>query len=260
MHEEAKRGKQLLLVLALVTISFATSFVASNAASAPTMDLTTTSNVAGATASYAFHVENPTSGSYIAFSVTIPAAYAIDPAYLTTTPDIVVPGFTGSFGPAPLSGSLTVKTTTTSGQFRIFALYFGLLIEIGSATIVPPTLLTAGTVSGLLYYQLGYALGPSMYVDLNVVVINPSAPGVYTWGPNTITPLTITTLSGGAQGAPVPMNPRTGYTNQVVIVGPVGGILMSLNKTVIVAPYLALFGVIAAVAVAVAKPWKKPEN
>jgi len=41
---------------------------------------------------------------------------------------------------------------------------------------------------------------------------------------------------------------------------PVGGVVMPVNKLAVVAPYLALFGVVAAVAVVIVAPWKKPEN
>jgi hypothetical protein len=41
---------------------------------------------------------------------------------------------------------------------------------------------------------------------------------------------------------------------------PVGGELLPANKLAVFAPYLALFGLAAIVAVGVAKPWKKPEN
>ncbi len=41
---------------------------------------------------------------------------------------------------------------------------------------------------------------------------------------------------------------------------PVGGFMEPVNKLVVFAPYLALFGVIGAVTVVVVKPWKKREN
>jgi hypothetical protein len=41
---------------------------------------------------------------------------------------------------------------------------------------------------------------------------------------------------------------------------PVGGVVMPVNKLAVFAPYLALFGLVAAVAVVIAKPRKKPEN
>jgi hypothetical protein len=40
----------------------------------------------------------------------------------------------------------------------------------------------------------------------------------------------------------------------------VGGVVMPANKLAVFAPYLALFGLVAIVAVGVAKPWKKPDN
>jgi len=41
---------------------------------------------------------------------------------------------------------------------------------------------------------------------------------------------------------------------------PVGGFMEPVDKLAVFAPYLALFGVIAAVAIVVVKPWKKREN
>jgi hypothetical protein len=43
-------------------------------------------------------------------------------------------------------------------------------------------------------------------------------------------------------------------------VGPVGGFVEPVNKVAVFAPYLALLGVIAAVAIVVVAPWKKREN
>ena len=41
---------------------------------------------------------------------------------------------------------------------------------------------------------------------------------------------------------------------------PVGGVVEPVNKLVVFAPYLTLFGLVATVAVVVAKLWKKPKN
>ena len=41
---------------------------------------------------------------------------------------------------------------------------------------------------------------------------------------------------------------------------PVGGFMEPVNKFTVFAPYLVLFGVIAAVTIVVVKPWKKYEN
>jgi hypothetical protein len=43
-------------------------------------------------------------------------------------------------------------------------------------------------------------------------------------------------------------------------IAPVGGFMEPVNKLAIIAPYLALFGLVATVAVWVAKSWKKPES
>jgi hypothetical protein len=43
-------------------------------------------------------------------------------------------------------------------------------------------------------------------------------------------------------------------------VAPVGGVILSVNRLAVMAPYLALLGLVAAVAVVIVKPWKKPEN
>lgn len=235
MHE-AKRGKELLLFLTLATISFSAFFVTANAAT-PTMDLTTTSSFAGGTASYVFHVENPTS-TCNAFTVTIPIGYTIDPNYFTTTPNIVLPGVSGSFGLFP-SGAITLRTTTTSGQFTIFAVLGGVPISIGIATIVPATSSSPGAVSGLL--DGGFFLDPGMYVDLEVVVINPSVPGVYTWAPNTIT------TSGGSILA---MDPRPDHTNQVTIIAAsVGGKMLPVNHVQVLGPWITVMLVVTVVAV-----------
>jgi hypothetical protein len=43
-------------------------------------------------------------------------------------------------------------------------------------------------------------------------------------------------------------------------VGPVGSVVEPVNKLAVFAPYLALFAVVASVAIVIAKPWKRHEN
>ncbi len=50
-----------------------------------------------------------------------------------------------------------------------------------------------------------------------------------------------------------------GTCNQHPVV-PVGGVILSVNRLAVMAPYLALFGMVAIVAVVVAAPWKKRED
>jgi hypothetical protein len=41
---------------------------------------------------------------------------------------------------------------------------------------------------------------------------------------------------------------------------PVGGVVMPVNKLAIAAPYVAIFGLIAAVTLVAVAPWKKPDT
>ena len=50
------------------------------------------------------------------------------------------------------------------------------------------------------------------------------------------------------------------FTNSPAQRVPVGGFIEPINTLAIAAPYLALFGVIAAIAIVVVKPWKKRDN
>jgi hypothetical protein len=43
-------------------------------------------------------------------------------------------------------------------------------------------------------------------------------------------------------------------------VGPVDGVVEPVNKLTVFAPYLALFGIVAAVAVVAVAPWKRARN
>ena len=52
-------------------------------------------------------------------------------------------------------------------------------------------------------------------------------------------------------------NDPASFTVNRAVVGPVGSFMEPVNKLTVFAPYLALFGAIAAVAVVV---WKKPRN
>jgi len=174
----------------------------------PTFDLTTTTNVAGATsAGYVFHFENPSSDVAVAFSVVVPAGYFVNPTYMTTTPGIVVMfGYYDNVGDysAPYDGTVEIKTTAVSGVFEIFVDS----ISMGVAALTVPTPTTPGSFGGLLPgLNNGYW---GEVATLQGFLINPSTPGLYTWGPNTATP---------SSGPTVTMNPRVGESNQVNIVG-----------------------------------------
>ncbi|WP_455369739.1 hypothetical protein [[Eubacterium] cellulosolvens] len=213
----------------------------------PTMDLTTSSNMVGATdAIYSFHAENPNTiypqESIVAFTVLIPAGYSVNPAYLTTTPDIVV--MTGVYGVIgqPISGYLRLNTTGVSGLFLINAKRISPptvppYVPIGTAQIVAPTMNTPGSWIVTLA-----APNTGEYIDLSFVAgffINPSIPGIYVWAPS---------IAQAGDASTASMEPRLGFTNEIRIIGPpVGGFTLSVNKLALLTPYLGLAGLIAAV-------------
>jgi hypothetical protein len=237
----------LLMIVIVSTVSFLPVQEAGAAfAVPPTMDLTVSSRCSGATdAVYKFHAENPNAGeTVVAFSVPIPAGYSVNPAYLTTMPgNVVMAGVYGPVGTVNVNGLLSLETTNINGQFAIIATNTNPPfppVPIGQANLVPPTsTATTWTVTLLApnngeYIEMTFAAG---------FFINPEIAGVYTWGPSTATP------SAGPQ---VTINPRPGFTNQVPIsTCPVGGVVMSTNKLEVLAPYLALAGLVAAVSTVV---------
>jgi hypothetical protein len=213
----------------------------------PTMDLTTSSNMVGAVdAVYSFHSENPNTispqESIVAFTVLIPAGYSVNPAYMTTTVDIVV--MTGVYGVIgqPISGYLRLNTTGVSGFFvinakRISPATVPPYVPIGTAQIVPPTMNAPGSWNVILG-----APNTGEYIDLSFVAgffINPSTPGIYVWAPS---------IAQAGDASTASMDPRLGFTNEVRIMGPpVGGLTITVDKLALLTPYLGLVGLIAAV-------------
>ena len=90
------------------------------------------------------------------------------------------------------------------------------------------------------------------FVDLSFIAgffINPASPGVYAW--------IGTALS--ALGDNASFVPRTGYTNQITIRDcAVGGYITPIDKATILAPYLALVGLVTGVSFVIFKR-RKPE-
>jgi hypothetical protein len=225
-------------ILALAAALVSTAALPCNAAFtvAPTFDLTTSSNCAGATgAVYAFHTQSTDALEMaIGGSLTIPAGYSINPAYLTTTPGIVV--FTGVYGYVgnPPVGTVQVTTTITAGTFA----FYGDGVLKGAAMIVPPTSTTPGTAGGAFV-----ALEPLQYADISTVpgfFLNPSVPGVYTWGPNTAIASDLSSVL---------MSPRPGFTNEVRIDScvpvPVGGVVEPVIGITLLPQWLVAIGLLA---------------
>lgn len=203
---DGKRARRFLLAVALAAMFISALPPASKAPfiTAPTVDLVTSSNIAGATnAVYTFHAENRDSvESVSALHIRVPAGYSINATYLTNLAGIVVmTGVYGRIGKPP-SGTGRIVTTAIPGRFDV---YSDSVLRLTS-TIVAPTATTPGDIGALLA-----VLNSGYYADFNTIpgfFINPSAPGVYVWGPNTATPTAGTTVA---------MNPRSGFTNEVAI-------------------------------------------
>ncbi|MGB6679787.1 MAG: hypothetical protein WBF08_00505 [Candidatus Bathyarchaeia archaeon] len=227
-----------LLLLTILIVVFSTMIFPARCAFTvpPTLDLTASSSCSGATdVVYAFHSENPNGdllGTVVAFSVIIPDGYLINPAYLTSTPDIVV--MTGSYGDmgGPIKGYLKLLTTTIPGQFDLYA----------NDVPTPDVWNLAGnviiTIPGNILGFPNVYLNIGEFVDLSFIAgffINPTTPGVYTW-----------TATATAPDADVTsFVPRSGFTNQVLIeVCAVGGYIAPINKITILAPYLALAAIL----------------
>ena len=98
-------------------------------------------------------------------------------------------------------------------------------------------ILADGSVSGLD--------GPAFFV------VAAGASGLYS-----VTVYYAPALETPQESAPVGFSTQCGGTMS----GPVGGLMEPVDKLAVFAPYFALFGLAAIVAVGVAKPWKKPDN
>ncbi|MBS7622816.1 hypothetical protein KEJ39_03970 [Candidatus Bathyarchaeota archaeon] len=228
------------LLLAAISLTAVTP-VRSQPMELPKLDLTASPPCACSTgAVYTFHVENPNSFDLSGIDVTIPAGYAINPAYLTTTPGIVVA--TGVWGSAPPwppytpSGVVEIKTTTTSGVFELFV--DG--ISKGTGTYTPPTATTPGE-----WKSMFPTIGPTVWGEVSFVagfIINPCKVGTYSWSPNT-----------AYYGAPYPMEPRTGYSDTVTIVDcAVAGELVAVPKMTVIAALAPWFGLAVLVSIVTA--------
>ena len=209
-------------------------------------DLTTSSPCACSTeAVYTFYVDTSMStGAIIDASITIPAGYSINSAYMTSTAGIIVAtGDSGNVFPYTSGNPVTVKTTTTLGTFEIFVDGS----SVGTGTIVPPTQTTPGNVGDLFG-----GMATNTWSEVSFVAgffVNPCIQGTYVWGPNTAT------IDVGGVPVDVPVQARLEHTEQVTIANcVVGGVVAPASKLEIVAPFAALAGLIVTVsAVVVAK-------
>jgi len=230
---------RLVAILTLVAIiGRITTIPEASAFAIPTFDLTASPPCACSTSAiYTFHIENPEDIPVAGITVTIPAGYAVNPAYLTTTAGIVVAtGVGGDVFPRTTDVTVEIKTTTTSGVFEMFlnGISQGL-----TGTLTLPTQTTPGT-----WVAMFPAVGPNTWGEVSFVagfITNPCTVGTYNWSPNTAM-----MRVGEQQIEVVQMNPRNGYSNAVTIVNcAVGGVVAPTNKLEILTPYLALAGLVA---------------
>lgn len=176
----------------------------------PTMDLITSSSLAGATdAVYTIHLEDPdTTEDMASLSITIPAGYSIDQRFITSKPGINAGSAQGVC--ASWAGENIIITTTTKGDLEISNSLVG---PVAQLILTEPTPTTQGSLQILLAGS--YApLNHGCFAELTTVkgfFINPSKPGTYTWAPSTSSP---------KSGPPVAMDPRPSFSQTVIITGP----------------------------------------
>ncbi|MEM3004552.1 MAG: hypothetical protein QXK96_04575 [Candidatus Bathyarchaeia archaeon] len=229
------------LLAAMISLTAVTP-VRSQQQENPKLDLTVSPPCACSTgAVYTVHVENPNAFDISGIDVTIPAGYSINPAYLTTTPGIVVA--TGVYGRGPwppytTKGVVEIKTTATSGVFELFV--DGNPMGV-TGTYTPPTATTPGK-----WESMFPAVGESVWGDVSFIAgffINPCTVGTYSWSPNT----------GYYGEEEVPIDPRAGYSNTVTIVDcAVAGELVAVPKMTVLAALAPWFGLAVVVSIVTA--------
>lgn len=135
-----RMNSKLLVILTLVAvIGFATVTPVSAAGFLQLGISTAAPCVCSNLAVYTFYFDTTFCAEALsAISITIPAGFTINSAYLTTTPGIIVAtGNSGAIMPYTSQPS-EMRTTTTAGQFEVF----GGGVSRGTLTIVLPTATT----------------------------------------------------------------------------------------------------------------------
>jgi len=202
-----KRVYLLIVPMLMVLITAPHSFAGFS--DTPTLDLTASSNLAGATdAVYTFHFENTDKSTHVVdFLLLIPAGYSVNPTYVTKKSGItIMTGKAGELG-GFLSGTLKVTTTSMSGHYvaDVSSFKAELVLTVPTPTAEGALEISIPSVPGV---------GNAVFLEASTVpgfFINPSEPGTYTWGPS---------LADPASGPSVATVPRPSFTQTVTIVGP----------------------------------------
>jgi len=201
--------KLVSLVVVMLVFVVLMSQASAGFTKTPTFDLTTSSNLAGATdAVYTLRAENrDESEDASALAIAIPAGYSIGQSFITNKPGVKAMSV---YGKCPEgSGEAGVTTTTTPGLFS--ASWRG-IAEVRIAIVAP-----GATAQGKMEvtFSEGYSLvNRDCYGEFTTAkgfLINPSTPGTYMWAPSTAHP---------TSGPGIEMVPRPGFTQTVEIVGP----------------------------------------
>jgi hypothetical protein len=129
-------------------------------------------------------------------------------------------------------------------------------------------------VSRTLLLQPGWSVETETVDGLGGTYVLQATGGMFSGDALWVT-LTFHCLGGGSSPIGISPDPDSWWENPSVLIPfdvvlggtcnqhpvvPVGGVVLPVNRLAVMAPYLALLGLVAAVAVVVVKPWKKPEN
>jgi hypothetical protein len=129
-------------------------------------------------------------------------------------------------------------------------------------------------VSRTLLLQPGWSVETETVDGLGGTYVLQATGGMFSGDASWVT-LAFHCLGEGSSPIGVSPNPDTWWENPSVLIPfdvvlggtcnqhpvvPVGGIVLPVNRLAVMAPYLALLGLVGAVTVMILKPWKKPEN
>jgi len=129
-------------------------------------------------------------------------------------------------------------------------------------------------VSRTLLLQQGWSVETETVDGLGGTYVLQATGGMFS-GDATWVTLTFHCLGGGSSPIGVSPYPDSWWENPSVLIPfdvvlggtcnqhpvvPVGGVVLPVNRLAVMAPYLALLGLVATVAVVIVKPWRKPET
>jgi hypothetical protein len=184
-------------------------------------------------------------------------------ASATYQPTLVVDYARGSQCIADAPGNANACFQASAGAFSG-------LTAVAVSSVSPPPPAAAGTFPDGLFSFTVSGLSPGQTVTVTITLSSPLPAGTFSywklqsgvWSQfssasldSTRTIITLTFTASGSGTVTDPGGPA--FPSVVTTSAPVGGFVEAVNKVAVFAPYLALFGIVAAVAVVV---WKKRES